>query len=136
VHDNGLLAGISTHNPAFLEALDAKGWPHDFLYDLVSRQTRRAEEFEKDFGMRPLGEVYVALDPPRMCSVIRKVGKPCLAYKILAAGRQCESSEQVRQAIGWAYKNIKPTNAAIGGIYLRFSDQIGENTRIVREVLS
>ena len=27
VHDLGIPAGISTHNPVILEALEAKGWP-------------------------------------------------------------------------------------------------------------
>ncbi|HEV8131390.1 MAG TPA: hypothetical protein VGQ81_09055 [Acidobacteriota bacterium] len=136
VHDLGLLAGISTHNPVILEALEAKGWSHDFYMTSFHYQTRRAEEFKKEFGIAPIGEVYLDSDPPRMCSVIRKVGKPCLVYKILAAGRKCESPEQVRRAIEWAYKNIKPIDAAIVGMYPRFSDQIGDNTRTVREILS
>ena len=136
VHDLGLLAGISTHNPAILETLESKGWSHDFYMTSFHYQTRRPEEFSKEFGMAPLGEVYLASDPPRMCSVIRKVSKPCLAYKILAAGRKCESPQQVRKAIQWAYQNIKPMDAAIVGMYPRFSDQIGENTRTVREVLA
>jgi len=136
VHDLGLLAGISTHNPAILTALESKGWSNDFYMASFHYQTRRAEEFKKDFSMEPYGEVYVASDPPRMCSVVRQVKKPCLVYKILAAGRRCESQQQVRQAIEWAYKNIKPSDAAIVGMYPRFSDQVGENTRTVREILS
>jgi len=136
VHDLGLLAGISTHNPVILEALEAKGWSNDFYMTSFYYQSRQPEEFEKEFGMRPVGETYLLTDPPRMCEVIRRVKKPCLAYKLLAAGRKCKSPEEVRQAIEWAYKNIKPIDAAIVGMYPRFSDQIGENTRTVREILS
>ncbi len=136
VHDLNLLAGISVHNPVILEALEAKGWSNDFFMTSFHYQTRRPEELKKEFGLEAAGETYVLSDPPRMCKVIRQVKKPCLAYKLLAAGRKCESPEQVRQAIEWAYKNIKPIDAAIVGMYPRFSDQIGENTRTVREVLA
>jgi hypothetical protein len=116
--------------------LEAKGWSNDFYMTSFYYQSRQPEEFEKEFGMRPVGETYLLTDPPRMCEVIRRVKKPCLAYKLLAAGRKCKSPEEVRQAIEWAYKNIKPIDAAIVGMYPRFSDQIGENTRTVREILS
>jgi hypothetical protein len=136
VHDLGLAAGISTHNPLILEELEAKGWSHDFYMTAFYYQTRRPEEFKKEFGIEPVGEVYLASDPPRMCSVIRRVERPCLAYKVLAAGRRCQSAVQVRQAIEWAYQNIKPGDAVIIGMYPRFSDQVGDNTRTVREILS
>jgi TAT (twin-arginine translocation) pathway-exported protein len=134
VHDLGLLAGISTHNPAILEALEAKGWPNDFYMTSFYYQTRRPEEFQKEFGTVPVGETYLATDPARMCKVIRKVQKPCLVYKILAAGRKCGSPGEVRGAFEFAFKNIKPTDAAIVGIYPRYSDQIAENSRLVRKI--
>jgi hypothetical protein len=62
--------------------------------------------------------------------------KTTLVYKALAAGRKCNSPEQVRQALRWAYKNIKPDDAAIVGMHPRYSDQVADNTRIVREILA
>jgi hypothetical protein len=59
----------------------------------------------------------------------------CLVYKVLAAGRKCGSPAEVRQAFEFAYGNIKPVDAAVVGMYPRYSDQIGENTRLVREIL-
>ena len=35
----------------------------------------------------PVGEVYLPGDPPRMFAAMRATGRPCLAFKILAAGR-------------------------------------------------
>jgi hypothetical protein len=69
-----------------------------------------------------------------MCAAVRRVRKPCLVYKLLAAGRQCGSPGEIRQAFEFAYQNIKPTDAAIVGMYPRYSDQISENTRLVREI--
>ncbi len=135
-HDLGIPAGISTHNPVILEALEAKGWSNDFYMASFYYQTRKPEEFEKQMGFVPVGETYVSSDPERMCKVVRQVRKPCLVYKLLAAGRKCRSRQEVRQCFEFAFRNIKPIDAAIVGIYPRYSDQIVENVRVVREVLS
>ncbi len=136
VHDLGIPAGISTHNPVILEALEEKGWPNDFYMTALYYQTRRAEEFEKEIGVVPVGETYLSTDPPRMCKVVRQVRKTCLVYKLLAAGRKCGSPEEIRQAFKFAFKNIKPIDAAIVGMYPRYSDQISENVRLVKEILA
>ncbi len=136
VHDLGCAAGISTHNPVILEELESKGWSNDFYMASFHYQTRRAEEFQKDYGMTGFGETYVTSDPPRMCKAVRQVKKPCLVYKILAAGRRCNSPREVRNAFEFAYKNIKPGDAAIVGLYPRFSDQVAEDTKLVREILA
>ena len=81
-----------------------------------------------------MGETYLSEDPTRMCKVVKQVSKPCLVYKLLAAGRKCGSPQEVREAFAFAYKNIKPTDAAIVGMYPRYSDQISENTQLVREL--
>jgi hypothetical protein len=71
-----------------------------------------------------------------MAAAVRKVDKPALVYKVLAAGRKCRSESQKRQAIEWAYKNIKPIDATIIGLFPRFSDQVTETARMVREALA
>ena len=136
VHDFGFLAGVSLHDPLVLETIESRGWPVDFYMTSFYFQTRAPEDFKKDFGMVPVGETYVSEDPPRMCKVIRQVSKPCLAFKVLSAGRRCESPAEVRQAFEFAYHNIKPTDAVIVGMYPRDSDQVGENTKAVRNILS
>ena len=134
VHDLGIRAGISTHNPVILEALEAKGWPNDFYMASFHYLSRRPEEYKKEIGVQPVGETYLSDDPARMCKVVRQVRKPCLVYKLLAAGRRCGSPAEVRQAFEFAYQNIKPKDAAIVGMYPRYSDQVAENSRLVREI--
>ena len=90
----------------------------------------------KEIGTLPLDEGWIASDPPRMAEAVRRVNKPALVYKVLAAGRKCASEEQKRQAIDWAYKNIKPTDATIIGFYPRYSDQVTETTKMVRTILA
>ena len=71
-----------------------------------------------------------------MTAAVRKVYKPALVYKVLAAGRKCGSEEEKKQAIKWAYDNIKPIDATIIGLYPRYSDQVTETTTMVREILA
>ena len=67
---------------------------------------------------------------------VRRAEKPTLVYKVLSAGRKCGSEEEKRKAIEWAYKNIKPTDATTIGLYPRYSDQVSETTKMVREILA
>jgi hypothetical protein len=97
------------------------------------RVTRAPEDFRQEMGTVPVGETYLAADPERMCRVIRQVTKPCLGFKILAAGRRCDSAEEVREAFAFAFHNLKPTDGVIVGMFPRFSDHIGENVRLVQE---
>jgi hypothetical protein len=90
----------------------------------------------KEIGTLPLDEGWIASDPPKMAAAVRKADKPALVYKVLAAGRKCGSEEQKRKAIEWAYKNIKPIDATIIGLYPRYSDQVTETTKMVREILA
>jgi hypothetical protein len=136
VHHMGMLAGISTHNPKILETLHEKGFANDFYMTGLHYVTRHPEDWMKEIGAHPLDEGWIDSDPPKMAAAIRKVDKPALVYKVLAAGRKCASEEQKRQAIEWAYKNIKPTDATIIGLYPRYSDQVAETTKMVREVLA
>ena len=69
-----------------------------------------------------------------MCAMIRRTRKPCLAFKILAAGRRCGSPEDVRRAFEFAFQNIKATDGVIVGMYPRYTDQISENAGLVREL--
>ena len=97
--------------------------------------TRPREEFRKLLGDDlPLGEIYLPSDPERMYRVIRATKKPCLAYKVLAAGRRVASAAEIRTAFTTALANIKPTDALIVGMYQQFGDQVGENATLVREL--
>jgi hypothetical protein len=136
VHDLGILAGISTHNPKILETLHEKGFANDFYMTGLHYLTRHPEDWMKDIGTTILGDGFIASDPPKMAEAVRQVDKPALVYKVLAAGRKCESEGQKRQAIEWAFKNIKPTDVALIGLYPRYSDQVSETTKMVREALA
>jgi hypothetical protein len=135
IRDQGVLVGLSAHNPALIELAEEKGWDVDYYMCCIYYLTRPREEFEKLMdGHVPLGEVYLPNDPPQMFEVIQKTRKPCLAYKVLAAGRRIDSSAQVQQAFEMAFANIKPTDAVIVGMYQQLADQVGENVATVRRI--
>lgn len=135
IRDQGVLVGLSAHNPALIELAEEKGWDVDYYMCCLYYLTRTREEFQTVLGGEvPLGEIYLPTDPPRMFKVIQATRKPCLVYKLLAAGRQVESSAQVRRCFETAFQNIKPTDAVIVGMYQQQNDQVGENAAIVREL--
>jgi len=137
IRQTGALVGLSAHNPALIQLSEEKGWDVDYYMCCLYYLTRPREEFQKLLGGElPLGEIYLPSDPPRMFKVIQATRKPCLAYKVLAAGRRIENDSQVRQCFETAFANLKPTDAVIVGMYKQLSDQVSENTSIVREICS
>jgi hypothetical protein len=132
--DTGMLVGVSTHMPAVVDTIESRGWDLDYYMTCVYERHRTKAELEKLLGQAPLnvGEVYLPLDPPRMYKMIRQTRRPCLAFKILAAGRLSERKEWVEQAFRDTFAAIKPTDAIIVGMYDRFSDQPAENAEFAR----
>ncbi len=65
---------------------------------------------------------------------MREVDQPCLGFKILGAGRLCDSQEMVRDAFRFAFENIKPKDGVIVGMYPRFFDEIAVNSQYTREM--
>ncbi len=134
VQDLGVLAGISAHNPDAIQFAEDKGWDLDLYMTCVYRVTRNHAEARKVLGDEiPLGEIYLPGDPARMCKVVRQVKRPCLAFKILAAGRRCNRPQDVEAAFRFAFGHIKPTDAVIVGMFPRFRDQPAENATLTRK---
>ncbi len=132
-HDMGVMAGVSAHNPDNVKRMADEGWENDFFMTCFHNLTRTREEMEKEFGAIPVGEPFVESDPPRMAAVIRQVDKPCLAFKILAAGRRCDSQGAVDAAFRWAFENIKKTDAVIVGMFPQYQDEVALNAEFTRK---
>jgi hypothetical protein len=132
IRDAGVLVGLSTHNPAVIQYTEENGWDVDFYMGCVYRKSRNHEELKEIMSEAPIGEIYLPSDVPKMCETISKASKTCLAFKILAAGRTCDSPEQVRKAFEFVLGHIKPMDAVIVGMYPRYTDQIKENADFVR----
>src|SRR5439155_3986231 len=110
IRDQGVLVGLSAHNPALIKLAEEKGWDVDYYMCCLYYLTRPRDEFQKLLGADlPIGEIYLPSDPPRMFKVIKSTRKPCLVYKVLAAGRRIGTPAEVRKCFETALGNIKPS---------------------------
>jgi hypothetical protein len=134
VRDAGMLVGVSTHMPAVVDAIESKGWDVDYYMTCVYERNRTAEELKRDIHCVPIpvAEVYLSEDPPRMYRAIHSTRRPCLAFKILAAGRFSWHREWVERAFRQTFQSIKPGDGVIVGIYNEYSDEPAENAELVR----
>ncbi len=133
VKDHGVLAGVSSHCPDNIKRMADEGWENDLFMTCLYYVTRPREEQLKLLGKVVVDEPFFESDPVDMTDVIRKVGKPCLAFKILAAGRKCASQESVQSAFRFAFERIKPADAVIVGMYPRFEDEVSLNVAYTRK---
>jgi hypothetical protein len=136
VRDTGVMVGLSCHNPGVIDTVESEDWDIDYYQACLYRVSRSPEESRAQFGEAPVGETFMEKDPERMCKMIRQTRKPCLAFKLLGAGRTIQTPQAVERAFRFAYSNIKPGDAAIVGMFPRFRDEIKENTDLVRRILT
>jgi hypothetical protein len=134
VKDSGLMAGVSSHNPDVIKQIANEGWEVDFFMTCFYFLTRNKEK-ENPMSIIPVGSYNFFRDDPKiMTQVIRQVNQPCLAFKILGAGRLCSSQEKVSAAFQFAFENIKPTDGVIVGMFPWFFDEIGANVQYTKEL--
>jgi hypothetical protein len=136
IRQSGVLVGLSAHNPEIISIAVQEQWDVDYYMCCLYYHNRPADDFRKLLGEAPMGEVYLASDRDRMLHVIRQAHKPCLVYKVLAAGRADLSSRGVRAAFQYALEGMKKNDAMIVGMFQEFGDQVGTNARLVRELCS
>ena len=78
------------------------------------------------------GEHFWLEDLQRSIEVIQSISKPCIAYKVLAAGRI-----DATMGLGFAYRNIKPGDVVNLGMNRGDNDNIvEEDVQIVSDLLS
>lgn len=138
VRDSGVMVGISTHMPEAMDLILSQDWDVDFFMCCVYERHRSREQLISLLGdvPIPLNEVYLEKDPPRMYAMMRSTKKPCLAFKILAAGRLCEKQDTVEQAFHEALMNIKSNDGIIVGMYPEYENQVELNTKYLRQYSS
>lgn len=131
--DNGIYAGVGSHIPEVIEYAEENKWENDFymccLYNLA-KKTKTVQ------GINAAGveEKFQDADRDKMTDMILKVKKPCLAFKLLAAGRNCKDKNSVEKAFKYAFDRIKPTDAVVVGMYQKDKNQVKENAEIVRKI--
>jgi hypothetical protein len=134
VHDQGLLAGVSAHDPDCIRRIADAGWEVDFFMTCFYYLTRSlAGQQEPTPTLEISSYPFFKKDPHAMTRVIRQVDQPCLAFKVLGAGRLCSSPDTVRAAFQYAFENIKAGDALIVGMFPRYFDEISANAQHARE---
>jgi len=133
VKDKGILAGVSAHNPDVIKEIADKGWEVDFFMTCFYYLTRKMEKPES-LPVLPVGSYHFLKDDPEtMTKVIKQVKQPCLAFKILGAGRLTSSQKEVMAAFKFAFDNIKPTDGVIVGMFPWYFDEVNANAKYAVE---
>ncbi len=114
IRDLGMVAGLASHNWQYPLRAEEMDLGCDFylccFYDLYGRG----------------GEYYEDEDRVAMVRTIREIEKPCVAYKILAAGRN-----EPEAAFKFAFEHIKPNDAVCVGVYTKeHPDQVAEDVAL------
>ncbi len=133
VKDQGLLAAVSSHKPDNIKRMVDEGWENDFFMCCFYCLTRPRDEMQKKLGMVPVGEPMFESDRTEMTAMMRQVPKPCLGFKVLAAGRHCWSQKEVAEQFQYAFANIKPIDGLIVGMFPRYFNQVRDNAGHARK---
>ena len=137
IRDAGVQVGLGTHRPDVIAHAEEHGWDIDFymacLYNLSRTPRESSLVGHQDTSEK---ELFLHEDKWAMFDLIRQTEKTCLAFKVLGAGRLCNSPEEVRAAFETAYQNIKPKDAIVVGMWPQARDQVSENVRYTQEILS
>jgi len=137
VRDTGVMVGVATHKPEVIALIEEQNWDVDYYCGCAYNRTRSDEEWRKVLNgelMEMSREIYMQSDPARMFKVMRQTAKPCIAFKILAAGRI--APDQVEQAFRTAFSSIKPIDGVWVGMFPKDSDQVKQNAEIVHRILT
>jgi hypothetical protein len=135
IRDTGKLAGVACHMPYVLRYIEDQGWDVDF-YMVCFYNIAKVERDSIVVSGKRVNEPFDDEDRESACKFIRTIDKPCIAYKVLAASRKCGSQAEIRQTLQYAFDSIKPGDVVDVGVFQKYTDQVGMNAQIVREILS
>lgn len=119
--------------PEVMEYAEEHRWDIDFYMASVYNISRIERISSAVTGKEVEGEPFYEEDIPIMYRMIREIGKPCLAFKILGGTRRCQTQETVRAAFIEAFANIKPSDAVVVGMYPKDIDQVALNAQYTSE---
>jgi hypothetical protein len=143
IRASGVPAGLGTHEPGTVLRAEEEGWGAGFYMTCLynARRTQRGQQSGFITG-KPKELVFYPGDPPLMFEAIRKVGKPCIAFKVFAGGqvflgKAAEQEPAVAEAaLRQTYSGIKPGDLVCIGVFQKHKDQLRENTAIAARMLA
>lgn len=135
IRESGMAVGLGSHMPEVFEYAETHHWDVDFYMCCVHNLSKVDRVSSSITGKLNEGEPFDDEDRPLMYEFIRSTDKPCLAFKILGAGRHCATVSDVADAFEEAFTSIKPIDSVIVGMFPKEKDQVTEDADIVRRIL-
>jgi hypothetical protein len=135
IRDKGVSVGLCTHMPQVVEYAEEHNLDADYYMTCLYNLSRIDRVSSAVTGKIESGEPFYREDRELMYKTIQSVSKQCHVFKILGAGRLCETQEQVKNAFEETFANIKDNDVAIVGIFQKYADQIAVNSEIVKKIL-
>jgi hypothetical protein len=133
MRDAGVLAGIGTHIPEVVDYVESKSWDFDFYMTSIYNLSRPREEAAKLAGKPVDGELFWDPDREAMLRRVRQASKPCLIFKVYAAGRKCGSRGEMLDALRLVFRYAKPNDAVVLGMFPKYKEQVRENCDLLEK---
>jgi hypothetical protein len=125
IRDAGLPAGIAAHNPEVIEWAE-QNLDIDFYMCSYYNSAHRDQAAELRSG---LAEWFNDVDRDAMVSLIRRLSKPAIHYKIFAAGRK-----NPKDAFEFAARRLRPGDGVCIGVYQEHRPgMVAEDVRLFEE---
>ena len=102
-----VVSGLAGHQPKTHLDCQALGLDHHFHMVCFYNLTGRRGKIDV-----PDTDPYLPEDRRRAANLLRELDRPCVAYKIMAAGRN-----DPREAIPYAVRHLKPTDIVCSGFF-------------------
>ena len=136
IRDTGAAVGLCTHMPEVVEYAEEHNFDVDYYMTCLYNISRIDRISSAVTGKIENGEPFYRVDRELMYKTIQSTSKQCHVFKILGAGRLCETPEQVYEAFEETFANIKDTDVVVVGMFQKYIDQIAINTDIVKKILN
>jgi hypothetical protein len=129
IKDHGLIAGVAGHELRVVKAVEEAGFNPDFYMKTLhntnywsKRRPGQDKEVIDNYGI----DNYWCMDPDQTIQYMNSVGRPWIAYKVLAAGA-------IHPRDGFRHAFEGGADFAVAGM---FDFQVAEDVRIAAEILS
>ena len=132
----GIPVGLCSHIPEVILRAEEEEWGADWYMASVYNIMKLGHISSAITGKFSTDETFDEADRGLMFDAIRKVQKPCMAFKVLGATRRCTTDADREDAIRETYEKIKPTDGCIIGFFQKYSDQITQVAQFVKGLLN
>ncbi len=127
----GLPAGVCSHFPEVLLWVEE----HKLAPDFCMASVYNLLQSDRSHDVDPTGERFERSDVPKMFAAIRAVSAPCIALKILGAGRRCTTQDDVRAAFEEAFASMKKGDGVLVGMWDKNEEQPALDAQYAAEAI-